>query len=106
MDSRTVGRALEHAACTRQVHQRIVTLKRKFARDHHEMARIWQVVSQRFQFVVCLVDRRLGLCHSILSGQPTKGKGARVFGLVSHRLSSSRTRSNQRPAQLQQHRHV
>ena len=33
---------------------------------------------------------------------------ARVFlGLVSHRLSSSRTRRlNQRPAQIQQHRHV
>ena len=69
----------------------------------NENGKKWQVVAQRFRLVVCLFGRST---TQSLSGRPTSTSDARVFGLVSHRLLSSRTRLNQRPAQIQQHRHV
>lgn len=51
-------RSLQATSCPRHING-LSPRKGNVARDHH-----WQVVSQRLQFVVCLVDRRLGLCLS------------------------------------------
>ena len=83
---------MEHAACKRHRGSRYINGLSPRKGNWHETIKKWQVVSHRFQFVVCLFGRSTTWTLSLYLDDPptTKGKGARAFSVLSRIVSRRR----------------